>query len=69
MTLFNESFTNDLIRADYRTFRFNYHKKHISPQKMSNLEPDLSGLETWSPRRAYMQISSKNKNKIMSMKT
>ena len=26
---------------------------------MSNLEPDLSGLETWSPRRLYANFEQK----------
>ena len=58
MTLFKESFANDLIRADYKTFRRNQHKKHISHKKILTWNQTFRGLRR-GLRAAYMQISSK----------
>ena len=63
MRLFKEGFTNDLNQADYKPTRCNKQKKHISQKNQS-----FRGMRL-GPRATYMQISRKNKKKIMSMKT
>ena len=61
MTLFKEGFTNDLNQADYKLLDATS-RKNTSLKKTQSFRGMRLG-----PRGAYMQISSKNKKKIMSI--